>query len=59
MNELPIIKLEVENMKYAILHHFETHSKQVQDAIDSEIDRVLANLDFGEIVSKAVSDATK
>ena len=62
-NGEPAIKLEIEGMKHAILHHFADHNKRVETAVEGEIDNIVASLDIAGIVreelSKAVEEAVR
>lgn len=57
MLEMPKIKIEVERMKYSIIHAFSTHNDEIKDAVEKGLDEAIASYDFaGEIsrVSNAV-----
>ena len=56
MFELPRIKIEVENMKYQIIHAFASHNDEIGKAVDQELTRVIANYPFSEEVSQLAND---
>lgn len=55
MFELPRIRIEIENMKYQIVHAFASHNDEIERAVDQELTRVIANYPFGEQVAQIAS----
>jgi hypothetical protein len=55
MFELPRIRIEIENMKYQIVHAFAIHNDEIERAVDQELTRVIANYPFGEQVAQIAS----
>lgn len=63
--ELPIIKLELQGMKYQIIHAFETHNREVEAVVDEQLQRAIANFPFEEevqrlsreVISSAIKEA--
>lgn len=56
MFDLPRIKIEIENMRYQIVHAFSTHNDEIEKAVDEEIRKVIENYPFSEVVSKLASE---
>jgi len=60
MNEMPIIRLEVEQIKHQILHHFGQYQKEVSVAVEKQIEKVIGEFDFyaeiKPIVEKCLRD---
>ena len=54
MNDLPIIKLELEGMKHSIMHHFASYNETISDAVEKQLDVAIESFDF----KQAVTDAT-
>jgi KaiC/GvpD/RAD55 family RecA-like ATPase len=55
MFELPRIKIEIENMRYQIVHAFASHNDEIERAVDQELTRVIANYPFGAEVASIAS----
>ena len=56
-NHLPIIRLQIEDVKYQIMHHFLDHQDQITNAVKKEITRVLDNFDFAEAMKAEIPGA--
>lgn len=56
MLELPRIKIEVENMKYQIIHAFASHNDEIEKAVDRELTKAIANYPFSKQVSQLAND---
>ena len=54
MDEYPLIKLEIESMKHAILHHFNSYQQDLSNCVKKEIESAIKNFDFASEVRKAV-----
>lgn len=60
-----MLRLDVEAMRYQVVHAFADHSVEIQEAIGAEVEQALKSLDFSALVRevaqrelrKAVSDA--
>ncbi len=57
MMELPRIRLEIESMKYAIIHAFNAQCKDVEKLIDAEVERAITSFDFEKAVRNTVHEA--
>jgi len=56
-NEIPVVRLTVEQMKHQILHYLPGFHEQIRDQVEAEIESALANYDFGAEVESAVHEA--
>ena len=56
MEQMPIIKLEIENMKYSILHYFNQHQERVSEAVAAQIEKVISSYDYEGAVLKATTE---
>lgn len=55
MEHLPFtIQLEMDQMKHTIIHHFNTHQRELSERLEIEINNAIQCFDF----SKAVLEAT-
>ncbi len=52
---MPIIRLEVEGMKYQILHAFTQHNDEIEKVVADALAQVLKNFDFSDLIRKEVS----
>jgi hypothetical protein len=67
MFDLPKIKIDVENMRYQIVHAFSSHNKEIEKAVDEELKRALENYPFADrirveaydCITKAIHNAVK
>lgn len=57
VRDVATIRLEIEGMRYAIIHAFETHAKDVTEALDTEMKKQIAEFDFALAVRRELSDA--
>lgn len=57
MLELPKIRIEVENMKYTILHAFASHNDEIEKIVEEELSKAIANYPFGNEISKLANEA--
>lgn len=55
MFELPRIRIEIENMRYQIVHAFASHNDEIERAVDQELTRIIANYPFGEEIASIAS----
>lgn len=52
MLELPKIRIEVEGMKYQIIHAFGSHNDEIEKYVADELNKVLETYPFAEEVAK-------
>lgn len=52
MNGAPVIKIELEQMRQAIVHQFGKHTEEVQKAVNEELKKAVENFDFATEVQK-------
>lgn len=57
MNDMPIIKLEIQGMKYQISHALRTHNDEISKYVESAIDDMVKNFDYKALVKHEVSKA--
>jgi hypothetical protein len=49
-----MLRLDVEAMRYQIIHAFMSHSQEVQDEIGKQVDSALKDFDFAAVVKSEV-----
>jgi len=54
MSELPLIRIEIQEMKHTITSHLNTYHKQVSEAVEKEIETAIEEYDFVGEVQKIV-----
>ena len=54
INSMPKIKIEIEEMKHAIVHHFADYHNELSKLIEDEIQVAIEQLDVRSEVQKAV-----
>ena len=54
MSEFPQIKLEIQEMRHAIMHHFDAYQQEVSKEVNRMIAGAIKNYDFEAEVEKAV-----
>lgn len=52
MFELPKIRIEVENMKYQIIHAFSTHNDEIEKAVEEQLTKAIAEYPFESEINK-------
>lgn len=50
----PIIRLEVDDMKYAIVHELHRHHQEVEAEVERQVEAAIANYNFASVVSTNV-----
>ena len=43
---MPIVRLELENMRYQVVHAFSQHNKEIEQAVDAEVIRQIKGFNF-------------
>jgi len=56
MEQLPLIKLEIEQMKYQIYHHFVAHQEQLTKHVKETLEKVIDNFDYESAVKQAAGE---
>jgi len=54
MDQYPLIKIEIDQMKHTILHHFNSYQKNISDYVKEQIESAVKNYDFEGEVKQAV-----
>lgn len=57
MHNMPIVRLELENMKYSVIHALSTHQEQISKLVEQQLNNVIDNFDYKSVVQKVASDA--
>jgi len=64
MNGMPLVRLELDQMRTAIMHQFTNYNKEISEAVDKELKKVIENFDYestiikiaNETITKAIED---
>ena len=56
MSDFPKIRIELEGMKYQIVHAFESHNSDIEKLVEQELEKVIANFPYEETVSKLANE---
>jgi hypothetical protein len=56
MMELPRIRIEVERMKYNIMHVFSNHNEELEKLLDEQLAAAIENYPFAEQVAKTANE---
>lgn len=56
MYDIPKIRIEVENMKYQIIHAFSAHNDEIQQAVENELSRAIAEYPFADKIRAEARD---
>ena len=59
MHGTPIIKLELDNMRQAILYSLAKYNNEIEKAVDEELKKVVENFDYENIVISIANEALK
>lgn len=54
MHEFPVIKLEIQDMKYQVLHALHQHHSETETHVNEALERSLKNFDYERVVEDAV-----
>lgn len=61
--ELPTIRIEVERMKYQVIHALSLHNDAIEQAVDTELSRAIENYPFAQQVEstayEVITDAIR
>lgn len=53
----PLVRLDIEGLRYQVLHAIAMHHKEVEEAVDAEMKRIIETFDFQDMIRKAVNQA--
>lgn len=53
---MPIIRLEVEGLKQAMMHHMGLHNEELKDAMDLALSEEIKKYDIGKLILKLAPD---
>ena len=56
MLQLPMIKLEIQEMKHAIMHHFTAYQSKLNDAVQEQLEKVIESYDYETAIVKAATE---
>lgn len=67
MNEFPRIRIELEGMKYQIIHAFASHNTEIEEIVEKELEKAIATFPYeetvarlsSEIIAKAIDESLK
>lgn len=57
MNDIPMVRLELQEMKYSVIHSLLTHQKQINELVEKQLNNVIENFDYESVVRQVASDA--
>lgn len=65
MYDLPRIRIELDGMKYQIIHAFQSHNQEIEDAVERNLQSAIDNFPFEgtiqelsrEIIAGAIKEA--
>jgi ribosomal protein S3AE len=50
----PMIRLELDQMRYQVLHALTLHQAEIQEQVDEALKKALAEFDFDKVIREAV-----
>ncbi len=56
---VPVIRLEVANLKHAIMHHMGIAGSDLSEAIGEKVDKAVADYPWDETVKKVVDESIR
>ena len=56
MMKMPIVRLEIDNMKYQILHAFQDHNEEIEKIVEEQLNSAIASYPFEEEIRKISRD---
>lgn len=59
MNELPIIRLELDQMRMSILHAFADYQGEISKVVTERLDSVIKNFDFKDTIDNIAFEVLK
>lgn len=63
MYELPLIKIELDGMRYSIVHALSTHNAEIETYVDENLKKVVEEFDYvtlvKQVATKAITEAVK
>jgi len=59
LERYPLIKLEIEEMKHSVLHHFNSYQQDLSKCVKQEIDRAINGFDFEGAVRESAHAVIK
>jgi formaldehyde-activating enzyme involved in methanogenesis len=57
--QMPIIKLELQNMKQAMMVTLGEHQAQISEYVEKSLDSTIADFDYDKVVAEVVNDCIK
>lgn len=59
MEELPLIKLEIEQMKHQVYHHFVAYQERLTKQVKKMLEDAIENFDYESAVKEAAGEIIK
>jgi len=59
MEQLPRIRLELENMSYQIVHALMTHDQEISDYVNKALGQMIEEFDYHSVVQEIVDKAIR
>jgi len=56
MNGMPLVKLELDQMRVTIMHQFTNYNKEISEAVDKELKKVIENFDYEGTITKIADE---
>lgn len=57
MTEMPVIRVELEGMRYQVLHALQSHNQQIEELVTAQLDKVIAEFDYASVVREVAARA--
>jgi len=55
-DELPIIKLELDRMRYSVVHAFNQRNAELEEIVNEELEKALENFSYAQEIRKVVDN---
>lgn len=56
MNGMPLVRLELDQMRTTIMHQFTNYNKEISEAVDKELKKVIENFDYESTITKIANE---
>ena len=55
MYDIPKIRLDIDGMRYSVVHAFAQHNREIEEYLDAEVKRFIESYDYRAAVAKVMS----